>query len=85
MQFMMENNKGLVYESPDGGKTIYARKRGSTSRHLFYEDPAFKKERELNERWIKLKEIVFMANDDPSLNDALNTLEILYALKKNEQ
>lgn len=82
---MMENNESLIYESPDGGKTIYARKHGSTSRHLFYEDPVFKKERELNERWIKLKEVVFMASNDATLNDALNTLEILYALKKNEQ
>jgi len=78
----MKSDEGLVFESPNGGKTIYARKRGSLDRRIVHEDPIWKKEQELSERWIRLKEAVFMADSDPTLNDALTKLEILYALKK---
>ena len=78
---MMTSEK-LVYESPDGGKTVYARKMGETDRHLHWVDPTWKKEEELSARWIKLKEAVFMADSDPTLNDAIGKVEMLYALKK---
>ena len=41
----------IIYESPDGGKTVYARKQGETVRHLHSVDPAWQKEQELNVRW----------------------------------
>jgi hypothetical protein len=74
----------IIYESNDGGKTVYSRKSGETDRTLYHQDPMHKKEAELTERWFKLKEIVFHADNDPTLNDALEKLEILYALKKKE-
>ena len=72
----------IIYESPDGGKTVYSRKSGETVRTLHSIDPAYKKEQELKLRWANLKEAVFMADTDPTLNDALTKLEMLYALKK---
>ena len=74
----------IIYESPDGGKTVYARKSGEppNSRTLHSIDPAWKKEQELNVRWANLKEPVFMADTDPTLNDAISKVEMLYALKK---
>lgn len=74
-----------IYESPDGGKTVYSRKMGETVRTLSYEDPVSKRETELTRRWANLKEAVFMADDDPTINDALEKLEIVYALKKKER
>ena len=74
-----------IYESPDGGKTVYSRKSGETTRTLIHEDPAYKKESEITRRWANLKEAVFMADSDPTLNDALEKVEILYALKKKER
>jgi hypothetical protein len=80
--------KGLeeitIYESPDGGKTVYSRKSGETVRTLHWQDPVYKKEQELTRRWANLKEAVFMADSDPTLNDAINKVEMLYALKKKE-
>ena len=80
--------KGLeeitIYESPDGGRTVYSRKAGETVRTLHWEDPVYKKEQELTSRWVNLKEAVFMADSDPTLNDAINKVELLYALKKKE-
>jgi len=74
-----------IYESPDGGKTVYSRKNGETVRSLYYEDPSVKKEQELTRRWANLKEAVFMADSDPTLNDAISKVEMLYALKRKEQ
>jgi hypothetical protein len=75
----------IIYESNDGGKTVYARTSGETDRTLYRQDPVAKKEAELTSRWFNLKEIVFLADSDPTLNDALEKLEILYALKKKER
>ena len=74
----------IIYESPDGGKTVYSRKQGEppNSRTLHSIDPEYKKEQELHVRWVNLKEIVFLADTDLTLNDALTKLEMLYALKK---
>jgi hypothetical protein len=74
-----------IYESPDGGKTVYSRRGGDVNRTLMYEDPVAKRETELTRRWANLKEAVFMADSDPTINDALEKLEIVYALKKKER
>ena len=72
----------IIYESPDGGKTVYARKPGETIRHLHSVDPAWQKEQELNVRWVNLKEAVVMADSDPAMNDLIEKVEIYYRLKK---
>jgi hypothetical protein len=74
----------IIYESPDGGKTVYSRKMGEphTSRTLHSIDPVYKREQEIKLRWANLKEAVYMAEVDPTINDALTKLEMLYALKK---
>ena len=74
-----------IYESPDGGKTVYSRKMGETDRTMIYQDPVYKKEAELTRRWANLKEAVFMSDDDPTIKDALEKLEMVYALKKKEK
>lgn len=76
--------KIYIYETPDGGKTVYRRVSGSREKELTYEDPVHKKEQEITNRWVNLKEAVFMADTDPTLNDAINKVEVLYALKKKE-
>lgn len=72
----------IIYESPDGGKTVYSRKSGEAVRQLQTSstDPTWLKEQELNTRWAKLKEAVFM--DDPAINDLINKIEMLVTLKR---
>jgi hypothetical protein len=76
----------IIYESPDGGKTVYSRKMGEphNSRTLHSVDPAYKKEQEIKLRWANLKEAVYMADTDPTLNDAISKVEMLYDLKKEQ-
>lgn len=84
MSMIKSSEEIIIYESPDGGKTVYSRKSGEphSSRTLHSVDPEYKKQQELRLRWANLKEIVFLADTDPTLNDALTKLEMLYALKK---
>ena len=76
----------IIYESPDGGKTVFSRKSGEpvTSRTLHSIDPEYKREQELKARWANLKDAVFLADSNPTLNDAISKVEMLYALLKKE-
>ena len=69
-----------IYESPDGGKTVYSRKNGSSVRTLHSVDEMQRKEEQLASRWVKLKEAVYM--EDPAIDDLLSKIEMLMELKK---
>ena len=74
------NDRPVIYESPDGGRSIYSRKIGSLDRTLEYESKELKSSR----RWVRFKEIINLAEEEPSLNDILEKAEILYELLKKE-
>lgn len=82
MHYMMIKSieEYLVYESPDGGKTIYSRKSGSSERTLIKEDP----EKKFTERWFTWKEILKLAATEPSLRDVVEQAEMVYAIIKKE-
>lgn len=70
----------VIYESPDGGKTVYARKPGDTTRTLHSINELAAKEQRLASKLAKLKDAVYL--DDPVINDLLNQVEVLLELKK---
>jgi hypothetical protein len=70
----------IIYESPDGGKTVYSRKSGSLARKLHWEDPEHKRTQEALNRWANLKEAVLLADTNVTLNDAIEKVEALYIL-----
>lgn len=74
------SDDAVVYESPDGGKTIYSRKFGSSDRTLCHIDPMYAKEMALTERWKNLKHAVFL--EDPAIDDLIHQIEMLMVLKK---
>lgn len=69
-----------IYESPDGGKTIYSRKSGSTDRTLVREDP----EKRAHDRWFMWREILHASEDNQPLKDLIEKAEMIYALIKEE-
>lgn len=74
-----------IYESPDGGRTVYARKPGQTHRELHLRDPQLDKEiAELKnqERW---QHILATRHANPAINELLEQVEILYELSKKSQ
>jgi hypothetical protein len=69
-----------IYESPDGGKTVYSRKSGETTRTFHSVDELTRQEEKLASRWVKLKDAVFL--NDPAINDLIEKIEILMELKR---
>jgi hypothetical protein len=67
-----------VYESPDGGETIYKREMLASKKELVSQSPkALRKERSL--KWNKILEA---SESDPVLQDLLDRAEVYYELKK---
>jgi len=72
-------DKPMIYESPDKGKTVYARELGSLERTLVFED---KEAKRIQSRYNSLKQIAELAEHDSEIDTALTELELLYAKKK---
>ena len=72
------NNK--IYESPDGGKTIYEREMGSTERIMIREDP----ERKYIEQYNNWRDILKVARNNTTLHDLVEQAEMVYAIIKEE-
>ena len=71
-----------IFESPDGGRTVYTRKPGDHTRHLHSKDEVREKETAEYERWLN----IFNARrDNPVLNDVCNKAEMLYELSKDSE
>ena len=70
-----------IYESPDGGKTVYVREAGSDLKTLLTRDPEQTKLEQAIARANRLLIILKLSDEDATLNDALERLEALYILK----
>jgi hypothetical protein len=71
----------MIYESPDGGLTVYAREIGSDARVLIKQDPCIAHRNKVAKRSNRLLTILKLSETDNTLNDALEALEALYILK----
>jgi hypothetical protein len=71
-----------VFESPDGGRTVYARNPGSKDKTLHWQDPNMQqelKELESQKRWVD----IFQARrDNAELDHLCEQVEILYELSR---
>ena len=74
-----------VFESPDGGRTVYARNSGSNKRELHWQDPKLQQELrglERSKRWVE----IFQARQDNTELDRLcEQVEILYELSRRSE
>ena len=74
----------LIYESPDGGKTVYARQPGATDRwlHSIDGETQWMLDRMADDRvWEKIREA---AQTNAALADLLEQVKMTYQLTKNE-
>ena len=71
-----------IYESPDGGRTVYARRPGSNHRELHLRDPELDKELAEMKQQEKWQQILATRATNPEINDLLEKVEILYELSK---
>jgi hypothetical protein len=72
-----------IFESPDGGRTVYARRPGDVNQELYNQEPALQqelKDLENSKRWV---EILQARRDNPELDHLCEQVEILYELGRN--
>lgn len=81
---MLKQTPGLVYESPDGGKTVYSRKLGETERKLEYMSNETIEMIETNKQLQLWRQIIEMSLTDENLAKELNRVKLLYHLKTND-
>lgn len=71
-----------IFESPDGGRTVYARRPGRKDRELHWQDPDLQRELielENQKRWVD----IFQARlNNPELDRLCEQVEILYELSR---
>jgi len=72
-----------IYESPDGGDTVYAREAGSSNRVMIGQNTRAKSLIEKIQEDKLWGEIRRMAEDDPGMAELLDRAKIYYQLKKN--
>ena len=74
-----------IFESPDGGRTVYARKPGQAKRELHWQDPQLQQELvelESQKRWVD----IFQARrDNAELDRLCEQVEIIYELGRKEK
>lgn len=72
----------LIYESPDGGKTVYSRRMGERDRQLHSQCPEHKKELDRAARLGKWTDILKATETNPELQSLCEQVEILYELSR---
>lgn len=80
MSFQIPIGSPMIYESPDGGNTIYVRKSNSTERELVYKNHVSLFRDRLN-LW---RDILTEAERNSALEDMVNQTEMLYKLVKDK-
>jgi hypothetical protein len=74
-----------IYESPDGGRTVYARRAGNTARQLYSQDPNLQLELEELEREKRWVDIFGARKTNVELDRLCEQVEILYELGKTSR
>jgi len=82
---MMTNKitEAIIYESPDGGETVYVRESGSAMRQLYSESDKVKSIQEQLQEDKMWGEIRREAKTNPALHEILEQAKIIYYLSKN--
>ena len=73
-----------IYESPDGGKTVYSRTNGSPMRQLHSISSDLETEMERVSKEAQWMAILKLSERSPALQEAIDRVIVLYELQKNE-
>jgi disulfide oxidoreductase YuzD len=73
-----------IFESPDGGRTVYARNPGSKDRTLHWQDPNLQRELEELESQKRWVDIFQARRNNAELDRLCEQAEILYELSRRE-
>jgi hypothetical protein len=74
----------MIFESPDGGKTVTVRVPHSLEKQNITLDPNDLEEMEMTKLWFSWREILEAGKNNPALNDALDRVRVIYELSRSE-
>lgn len=74
-----------IYESPDGGKTTYAREQGSSERILIGYSYDMEKELERIHKEQQWMDILKLSEQSPALQEAIERVIMIYELSKQQE
>jgi len=74
----------MIFESPDGGKTVTARVPHSLTKRSLNLDPLNKEQMELNEKWFMWKDILWASRNNTALQEALDRARVIYELSRRD-
>jgi hypothetical protein len=75
--------EAVIYESPDGGETVYVREHGSTQRQLHSQSPRARDlvvQLEEDKLWGSIRKA---AETNPAIQAALEQVKVIYHLSKS--
>jgi hypothetical protein len=74
-----------IFESPDGGRTIFSREAGSLDRTLEWEDEEITSAGKILQERRYWEEILNAAKDNSTLHDAIERVKLIYHLSKKDE
>jgi hypothetical protein len=74
-----------IYESPDGGDTIYRRESGKSERTLHHVSDRVQAKQQLETQWLMWRQILADSRDNPALQEALERAKIIYELSRRDK
>jgi hypothetical protein len=73
----------MIFESPDGGKTVFARPPHTVNKvDVTAVTP---EDQELNNLWFAWRDILTASKDNPALREALDRAQIIYELSRRDK
>jgi hypothetical protein len=73
-----------IYESPDGGNTVYRRRSGQTDRELWSVSETLRQQDVFQARWDRWSPVLAAAEHNPALQEALDRARVIYELSRND-
>jgi hypothetical protein len=74
----------LIFETPDGGRTVYSRRPGETEKRLYSRDPDLDRELADLERQRRWNAILRQRHADPELDRLCEQVEIYFELSRTQ-
>ena len=71
----------MIFESPDGGRTVFARPPHVVDRVDVTVNP---ETQELNNLWFQWRDILTAAKTNPALKEALDRAQVIYELSRHD-
>lgn len=73
----------MIFESPDGGQTVYGRLEHTLTRQQL--DVLNPEQQELNNLWFAWRDILLASKSNTALKEALDQAQIIYELSRRDK